>query len=170
MNPVLPLNEFIPDVEAQVFTDSKGEKRLYLYGSHDNYPSDTWCSHQYRVYSAPLNDLSQWTDHGVSFASRKGEGYIWDGEDADGVSWTDCALYAPDVEFDGEFYWLVGCLAGGGLTISRSNVPEGPFSPAKQICYEDGTHLGSIDPSIFWDNGQMYLVWGQTCALGAKDV
>lgn len=57
-NPLLPLDEYIPDVEAKVFTNEKGEERLYLYGSHDDYNSGTWCSYQYRVWSAPLEDRS----------------------------------------------------------------------------------------------------------------
>ncbi|MDD6032134.1 MAG: hypothetical protein PUC47_01405, partial [Oscillospiraceae bacterium] len=92
VNPILPLDEFIPDVEARVFQNADGEERVYLYGSHDNFGSDTWCSYQYRVYSSPVTDLKTWTDHGVSFASRKGEGYIWNGEDADGISWNDAHL------------------------------------------------------------------------------
>ena len=169
VNPILPLDEYIPDVEAQVFTNAEGEERVYLYGSHDNLHSSTWCSYQYRVYSAPVDDLEHWTDHGVSFASRPGEGYIWNGEDTDGVSWSDSQLYAPDVEYAEGKYWLVSCMAGGGLGMSVSDTPEGPFSPATKICYDDtGAHLGSIDPSIFYDNGTMYLVWGQTTAFGAE--
>lgn len=168
-NPILPLDEYIPDVEAQVFTNAKGEERVYLYGSHDNYPSSTWCSFQYRVYSAPVDDLDNWTDHGVSFASRKGEGYRWNGVDADGVAWSERQLYAPDVEYAEGKYWLASCLAGGGLGMSVSDTPEGPFSPAVKICYDDtGAHLPSIDPSLFYDNGTMYLVWGQTKSFGAE--
>ena len=168
-NPILPLDEYIPDVEAQVFTNAKGKERVYLYGSHDNYPSSTWCSFQYRVYSAPVDDLDNWTDHGVSFASRKGEGYRWNGVDADGVAWSERQLYAPDVEYAEGKYWLASCLAGGGLGMSVSDTPEGPFSPAVKICYDDtGAHLPSIDPSLFYDNGTMYLVWGQTKSFGAE--
>ena len=168
-NPILPLDEYIPDVEAQVFTNAKGEERAYLYGSHDNYPSSTWCSFQYRVYSAPVDDLDNWTDHGVSFASRKGEGYRWNGVDADGVAWSERQLYAPDVEYAEGKYWLASCLAGGGLGMSVSDTPEGPFSPAVKICYDDtGAHLPSIDPSLFYDNGTMYLVWGQSKSFGAE--
>lgn len=35
VNPILPLDELIPDVEARVFKNSQGEERVYLYGSHD---------------------------------------------------------------------------------------------------------------------------------------
>lgn len=113
VNPILPLDELIPDVEARVFTDEKGEKRVYLYGSHDEFGSDTWCSWQYHVYSSPVTDLKNWTDHGVSFASRKGEGYFWEGQDREGISWSRERLYAPDVNKIGDLYCLVTCNAGG---------------------------------------------------------
>ena len=38
MNPILPLNEYVPDVEAHVFGD-----RVYLYGSHDKANSKRFC-------------------------------------------------------------------------------------------------------------------------------
>ncbi|MGN1328530.1 MAG: hypothetical protein ACI4V4_02405 [Eubacterium sp.] len=41
VNPILPLDELIPDVEARVFTDSNGEERVFLYGSHDSFGSKT---------------------------------------------------------------------------------------------------------------------------------
>lgn len=173
VNPLLPLDEFIPDVEARVFTGSDGQERLFLYGSHDEYDLGTWCSAQYRVYSAPLIDLSNWTDHGVSFASRKGEGYIWDGKDSDGVPWKDCLLYAPDVlQIDGK-YWLVSCYTechiGGGLGMSVSDRPEGPFSPATPIAYDDnGELLGSIDPTLYAEDGKVYVIWGQRVSFGAE--
>lgn len=165
VNPLLPLDEYIPDVEARVFLGSDGKERLFLYGSHDEYDQGTWCSHQYRVYSAPLCNLADWTDHGVSFASRKGEGYIWNGKESDGVSWTDAILYAPDVLCIEGKYWLASCFSGGGLGISVSDVPEGPFSPAQQITYEDGEPLGSIDPTLYAENGKVYLIWGQRQAF-----
>lgn len=170
-NPLLPLDEFIPDVEARVFTNNEGEERLYLYGSHDEYGSGTWCSHQYRVWSAPLDNLEEWTDHGVSFASKTGEGYMWNGQDADGISWNNFELYAPDVIKIEDTYYLITCSAGGScLGVATSDSPEGPFSPAKKIVYSDGTDTGSIDPSIYvegeGDNLKVYLYWGQRAAFG----
>lgn len=173
VNPILPLDEFIPDVEARVFKNADGEERVYLYGSHDNFNSDSWCSYQYRVYSSPVTDLKTWTDHGVSFASRKGEGYIWNGEDKGGISWSDERLYAPDVNKIGDTYYLVTCSAGGPcLGMAFSNNPEGPFSPAKKILYDDGTETGSIDPALYvegeGENTKVYLLWGQRPVFGAR--
>lgn len=172
-NPILPLDELIPDVEARVFTNKEGEKRVYLYGSHDEFGSDTWCSYQYHVYTAPVDDLSSWTDHGISFASRKGQGYIWEGQDADGISWSDERLYAPDVNLIGDTYYLVTCNAGGpcmGMAFSKN--PEGPFSPAVKILYDDGAETSSIDPSLYvegqGDSLKVYLLWGQRSSFGAR--
>lgn len=172
-NPILPLDELIPDVEARVFSNRNGEKRVYLYGSRDVFGSETWCSHSYKVFSAPLTDLGAWTDHGVSFASRKGQGYVWAGEDADGVWWSDERLYAPDVNRIGDTYYMVICSAGGTcLGMAFSKDPEGPFSPARKILYDDGTETGSIDPSLYveeiGDARKVYLLWGQRPAFHAR--
>ena len=172
-NPILPLDEFIPDVEARVFTNREGEERLYLYGSHDNYGGGTWCSHQYRVWSAPLDNLEEWTDHGVSFSSRTGEGYLWNGEDTDGISWNDSELYAPDVIQIGDKYYLITCSAGGScLGVATSDRPEGPFSPAQKIVYDTGEETSSIDPSIYVEgegkDQKVYLYWGQRAAFGGS--
>lgn len=52
-NPYLPKWEYIPDGEPRVFGD-----RIYVYGSHDNAGSDSFCDYVLKCWSAPLNDLS----------------------------------------------------------------------------------------------------------------
>ena len=54
-NPYLPLHEYIPDGEPHVF-----DNRLYIFGSHDKEGGYTFCMNDYVVYSAPLDDLSDW--------------------------------------------------------------------------------------------------------------
>lgn len=172
-NPLLPLDECIPDVEARVFTNDKGEERVYLYGSHDNVNNKIWCSYQYRVYSSPVDDLKSWTDHGVSFASRKGEGYKINGKNARGVPWSTARLFAPDVNKIGDDYCLVTCNAGGPcLGMAFSKTPEGPFSVAKKIMYDDNTETSSIDPSLYVEGEgndiRVYLFWGQRPTFNAR--
>jgi len=90
MNPILPLNCFVPDGEAHVMPDG----RLYLYGSWDMQDVKDYCSNRYHVFST--NDLVHWTDHGESLSIENG------------------MLYAPDcIHKDGKYY-LYACLAGGG--------------------------------------------------------
>lgn len=169
INPLLPPDALIPDVEARVFPNAQGESRLYLYGSLDEPGSDTWCSYRYKVYSAPLTNLSDWTDHGVSFASRRGEGYRWHHQDAQGIYWNRQRLYAPDVNRIGQTYCLVTCSADGScLGMAVSSRPEGPFSPARKIRYDDGADTASIDPSLYVEGDQVYLLWGQRPAFHGR--
>lgn len=157
-NPFLPLDEYIADGEPRVFGD-----RVYLYGSHDLYGGE-YCSHELRVYSAPLTDLSKWTDHGVSFSTYK---------DKSDVPWSNEVLYAPDViEKDG-IYYLYFCLADGSEGVATSLSPAGPFSNAKRMYYpksiKDGAPLSNIDPAAFVDDdGSVYYYWGQFNLQAAK--
>ncbi|MFR1475117.1 MAG: hypothetical protein ACLSB9_04920 [Hydrogeniiclostridium mannosilyticum] len=48
MNPLLPLDQFVPDGEARQHADG----RLYLYGSLDVPGDDSYCSCRYRVFSS----------------------------------------------------------------------------------------------------------------------
>lgn len=55
-NPYLPEGTFIPDGEPHVFGN-----RLYLYGSHDKGRGMRYCPGDYQVWSAPVDDLTNWT-------------------------------------------------------------------------------------------------------------
>ncbi|HEY9526163.1 MAG TPA: hypothetical protein VIR02_03715 [Anaerolineales bacterium] len=63
MNPILPIQHFVPDVEARQWKDG----RIYLYGSYDISGRTSYCSWEYRVFSS--DDLVHWEDHGQSFRS-----------------------------------------------------------------------------------------------------
>ena len=60
MNPYLPSWEYVPDGEPHVF-----DGRLYLFGSHDRFNGSFYCENDYVVWSAPLDDLSQWRCEGT---------------------------------------------------------------------------------------------------------
>ena len=61
-NPYLPLWEHLPDGEPRVFEDpdNPGKLRAYIIGSHDT-SYDKYCGLDIRMWSAPVEDLSQWT-------------------------------------------------------------------------------------------------------------
>ncbi len=63
MNPILPLQYFIPDVKTRQWQDG----RLYLYRSYDISGGTTYCSYEYHVFSSA--DLLHWEHHGESFRS-----------------------------------------------------------------------------------------------------
>ena len=155
-NPFLPLTEYIPDGEPHVFGD-----RVYLYGSHDAANSTRFCVQDYAVWSAPVNDLSQWTCHGVSYRKeqdpRSKQGKLVD-------------FYAPDcVRGNDGRYYLYYFAAGpntrpfGPLSVAVSDQPEGPFEYYGDICYPDGRPVLKYltnDPAVLNDNGRIWLYYG----------
>ena len=150
-NPILPLSEYIPDGEPKLFGD-----RIYLYGSKDLFGGE-YCCHKYHVYSAPKDDPSAWTDHGISFASTSE--YEHEGV-PDGVDWSDALLYAPDVAERDGVYYLYFCLSDGSEGVARSASPTGPFTNARRITM-GGRPIEGIDPSVLRDGDDFYYTWGQ---------
>ena len=63
VNPYLPLNGYIPDGEPHVFGD-----RVYVYGSHDAEGGNDFGVLDYEDWSAPVDDLSDWSCPGTAFA------------------------------------------------------------------------------------------------------
>ena len=135
-NPYMPLWEHVPDGEPRVFTYN-GETRIYLYGSHDTKKTD-YCGPDYVVWSAPVDDPTNWTCHGVCYTAS-------DGGD----------LYAPDVVQKGDtFYMYAAENRGSSIMLVTSKCPWGPFeNPVK-------TELG-FDPGILVDDdGRVSAFWG----------
>lgn len=164
-NPILPLWEHIPDGEPYVFEDpdKPGEYRVYLYGSHDSL-KDEYCGLEQVVWSASVNDLSNWRYDGKIFESI----YDRDGRLLDEEGKGDL-LYAPDVTErieDGRkvYYLYPNNLAGGrsGM-VARSYRPDGPFEVcnwSKECPWKTDGVLG-FDPGVFVDDdGRVYGYWG----------
>ena len=135
-NPYMPLWEHVPDGEPRVF-EHEGEKRVYVYGSHDTARTE-YCGRDYVVWSAPVEDLTDWTCHGISYETHY-----------------DSILYAPDVVKKGDTYYLYAAEKKGGLiVVASSKTPWGPFENPIE------TKLG-FDPGILVDDdGQVYAYWG----------
>jgi beta-xylosidase len=151
-NPIVPPGIYIADPTAKVWEDS----RLYIYGSADE-STEYYCSHRYHVLST--DDLTHWTLHENSFASR--------GED-DRVPYSDSLLYAPDCVVRGDSFYLYYCqpdpVNAEGVAVSAS--PVGPFGVATPI---DVGEYHQIDPCLFIDDdGQGYYIWGQFTAKMAR--
>jgi arabinoxylan arabinofuranohydrolase len=156
-NPFLPVSEYIPDVEAHVFGD-----RVYLYGSHDKERGETFCMLPYVVWSAPVDDLSNWTNKGISYEAKQDPLY----------SEARPYLYAPDCVRgnDGRFY-LYYCLAGykgaggydGPISVAVCDTPDGKFEFYGVVSHEDGTPFNDVvlfDPAVINDDGQIRLYFG----------
>ena len=149
-NPYLPLWEHLPDGEPRVFEDpdNPGMYRAYIIGSHD-LTYTAYCGNDIRMWSAPVEDLSQWRDEGPIFSH-----YVngkWD------------TMYAPDLvevkdrETGKKTYWLYPHSRGWRRVamVCKGDRPDGPFTPVNLT--EDGTQCveGSLidfDPSVFIEN------------------
>jgi len=149
-NPYLPLWEHVPDGEPRVFEDpdNPGKFRAYIIGSHD-VAFTQYCGPDIRMWSAPVEDLSQWRDEGPIFT------YYVNGQ------WD--TMFAPDlVEVKDRVtgkktYWLYPHSRGWQRVamVCRGDRPNGPFTPVNLT--SDGTKCvpGSIidfDPSVFVEN------------------
>ncbi|MDE7454253.1 MAG: family 43 glycosylhydrolase [Clostridia bacterium] len=155
-NPILPLDEYVPDGEPHVFGD-----RVYLYGSHDRENGTRFCELDYTVYSAPINDLSSWTCHGVSYKKEQ-DPRSRDGKLVD--------YYAPDCVRgnDGKYYLYYVAMGPntqnfGPMSVAVSDKPEGPFEYLGDIRYKDGTPVLKYltnDPAVINDNGRIWLYYG----------
>ena len=150
MNPYLPLDEYIPDSEPRVFGD-----RLYVYGSHDFAGGEKgYCPGDYMAYSAPLEDLSEWTCHGVLFKR----------DDCPEMT-EDDAMAAPDVVkgVDGRFYLYFNTNNQKVCRVAVSDRPEGPFHYYGDVGNSDGTPYTTykmFDPGVLVDDGHVYLYTG----------
>ncbi|MBR6898536.1 MAG: family 43 glycosylhydrolase [Lachnospiraceae bacterium] len=155
-NPFLPLYEYIPDGEPHVFGD-----RVYIYGSHDCEGGWTFCMLDYTVWSAPVNDLTDWRCEGVSYRASQDPAYP-----------RRKYMYAPDVVRgnDGRYY-LYYCMSGdygeGGYTepisVAVSDSPAGPYEYIGHVRNEDGTDMMRyvcFDPAVMNDNGVIRLCYG----------
>ena len=173
-NPYLPLWEHIPDGEPYVFEDpdNPGMQRVYIYGSHDNLKT-MYCGRDQVVWSAPVEDLSQWRYDGVILVVDKNR----DGEPFDSVGTAD-VLFAPDVTMTTDStgkktYWLFPNDQTGyrnGL-IAKSDRPNGPF----EVCNwnaDDPNKVDGIygfDPAVFVDDdGKIYGYWGFGHSMAAE--
>jgi hypothetical protein len=146
-NPYLPLWEHLPDGEPRVFEDpdNPGKQRAYIIGSHDiTYTG--YCGNDIRMWSAPVEDLSQWRDEGPIFT------HFVDGQ------WD--TMFAPDLvevkdrKTGKKTYYLYPHSRGWRRVamVCKSDRPDGPFTPVNLT--EDGRQClpGSMidfDPSVF---------------------
>ena len=156
MNPLLPLNVYIPDGEPHVFGD-----RVYLYGSHDKEGGDRFCMLDYEVWSAPISDLSDWSCKGTSYKKV---------QDPHSINGKPVDFYAPDCVKgnDGKYYLYYVAMGPntknfGPMSVAVSDLPDGPFEYLGDVKYKDGTPVLNYltnDPAVINDDGRIYLYYG----------
>lgn len=158
MNPYLPPGAYIPDGEPHVFGD-----RVYIFGSHDKEGGDTYCMLDYEFWSAPVDDLGNWSSKGINFSAS---------QDPLSIETNRPYLYAPDVcqGPDGRFY-LYYCLSGdkgqggyhGPIGVAVCDTPDGKYEFLDHVHYPDGRpcmDFVPFDPAVINDDGVIRLYYG----------
>lgn len=153
MNPILPLNIYIPDVEPHVFNN-----RVYLYGSQDRADGERYCELDYICYSCPVDDLNNWQYEGIIYKKTQ------DPANPDGTH----QMYAPDVvEVNGNYYLFYFLESIDNICVAKASNPAGPFKFYGYVKYPEGVdkfklphYPSSFDPAVLNDNGHIYLSYG----------
>ena len=154
-NPFLPGWEYIPDGEPYVFGD-----RVYHYGSHDRFGGENFCLNTYVCWSAPIDDLGNWTYHGEIYDTRN-DPFNRDGK------WTG---YAPDMcrGADGRYYLYYAINNDSVMSVAVCDEPAGKFEFYGHIRLPNGriygTEAGDVfcfDPGVLLDDdGTVHLYMG----------
>jgi hypothetical protein len=157
VNPFLPLDEYVPDGEPHVFGD-----RVYLFGSHDQEGGKTYCALDYTFYSAPVEDLSNWSSKGINYRASQDPSYADDRK----------YMFAPDVVRgnDGRYY-VYYCMSGekgrggysGPMSVAVSDEPDGSYEYLGNVRNPDGSAFNDyvlFDPALINDDGVIRLYFG----------
>ena len=154
VNPYLPEGEYIPDGEPHVF-----DGRVYVYGSHDKCNGIRYCPGDYVFWSAPVEDLSAWSNRGVAYRRWGVRNRLF----------YRC-MWAPDCvkASDGRYYLFYAFDFDNRLCVAVSDAPDGPFRFHGFVRHPDGELYGQgpkdimvFDPAAFVDDdGQAYVYSG----------
>lgn len=163
-NPFMAPWERIPDGEPRVFTDpDTGKQRMYVYGSHDT-KACTFCGPDHVVWSAPVEDLTDWRHDGVAIHIDQLEGLPVPAPDGTPtpfrVGWE--VLYAPDVVYHPQldtYFMFVFTSGSHRMFVAESKSPAGPFVNPVYVAQ-------GFDPAVLVgdekdENGnqKVYLYW-----------
>lgn len=182
-NPFLPPTAFIPDGEPHVF-EYKGERRLFVYGSRDERVTQ-FCGYGHDVWSAPVDNLTSWTNHGEVFNIKQAQetGYGIVDEQIFGAP--DC-VYNPvtkkyylytfflkkykvngnEDSLKGNANFVKGFEAfGPSCLVAESDSPVGPFVNPVICDWPASNEDGTADPSVLVDEQtdgsvRVFAFWG----------
>ena len=148
-NPYMDMWERIPDGEPRVFVDPEtNTQRLYVYGSHDTLASG-YCGPDHVVWSAPVDDLTDWRHDGVAFQISQLTGLTFTPEGGTQKTYTASGvLYAPDVVYHpqlNKYYMFVFTATGHHIFVAESTTPNGPFTNPRYVGQ-------GFDPAVLVDD------------------
>jgi len=133
-----------------------GDGNYYLTGTTADNPAGPhdktgwwYVNEGIRVWKSP--DLKTWKPLGLVWKIEDG---TWQKQMHGGRR----ALWAPDIHYIHDTFWLTFCMnfRGTGLLKSTTGKAEGPYADV----HPQGPLTGKIDASLFQDdNGKVYFVW-----------
>jgi beta-xylosidase len=161
-NPIIQ-HKYTADPAAMVYHDT-----VYLCTGHDEAkpPREGYVMHEWLCFST--TDMIHWTEHSSPMNVKA---FAWAKDDA----WA-----SQVIERNGKFYWYVavehGTIHGKAIGVGVSDKPTGPFTDARgsALVTNDMTKATNIswddiDPTVIIDDdGQAYLIWGNTKCYYAK--
>jgi xylan 1,4-beta-xylosidase len=115
----------------------------------DFYLYPTGCDHETQFYAFHSQDLSTWSVPRLVLDLRN-------------FHWAKDQAWAPCVGFYDNFYWMYFS-SNSRIGVGKSHSPLGPFEDAlgRPLIETNEWNCQSIDPDIYIENGQAYLLWGQ---------
>lgn len=143
-------------------------KTLYLYAGHDQCPDrqERYVLNEWCILST--TDMKTWKEHSYKL---KAVDFPW----AKGEAWASQTIKRGD-----KYYWYVTAehksIHGKGIGVAVADSPTGPFIPVEKPLVTNnmttkytGISWDDIDPTaIVDDDGQAYLIWGNTQLYYAK--
>lgn len=182
-NPFMPPTAFIPDGEPHVF-EYNGENRVFVYGSRDERITG-FCGYGHDVWSAPVNDLTKWMNHGEIFHVKQVQDIGYGVVEEQHFGAPDC-VYNPKTgkyhlyTFLGALYKMDGVQGplpgeknyvpgfenwGPKCVMASSDSPTGPFVNPVICDWPPANKEGTFDPSVIVDEQEdgsikVYAFWG----------
>ncbi|MCF8362664.1 MAG: hypothetical protein K9G70_08595 [Prolixibacteraceae bacterium] len=183
INPFMPPTAFIPDGEPHVY-EYNGEQRLFVYGSRDERITG-YCGYGHDAWSAPINDLTKWTNHGQIFHVNQVKDVGYGNVEEQHFGAPDC-VYNPITKkyylytFMGASYKMDGQQGpapdaanyvpgfeefGPKGVMAESESPAGPFINPVICDWPPINAAGTFDPSVLVDQQadgsiRVYAYWG----------
>ena len=132
-----------------------------MYGSHDLFNGLNFCLGDYVCWSAPVDDLGNWTYHGCIYKREQDPA-------APRIRLTN-GLAAPDMVKgpDGRYYLYYFMGGTKMISVAVCDEPAGKYEFYGYVKYKDGTPIGKrgepfqFDPGCLMDtDGRLYLYTG----------
>jgi len=154
--PKMPVMKPLFDYPVRDTSVCLGPDGMYYLIGTTGHP--TWWQTNEGIRMWKSKDLKTWDAMGLVWSFEKSATWQKVKADKEGKKIAASAIWAPELHYFKNTYWIAYCVNYGGTGIlkSESGKPEGPYVDVKK----DGPLTSEIDASLFDDeNGSVYFVW-----------